>query len=88
MTPTNRTDEVRKIAQGVVDKWYGSDDFEMTRAIASAITSAVEQERERCAELAEQGTKHPFDSEWAKRSDDTCRMIAKFIRQTPTKEGK
>lgn len=56
-TPTNRTDEVRELARQLMRIGLIENDVtvidKVTEAIASAITSAVEAERERCAKVAE-----------------------------------
>lgn len=83
MNPTNRTDEVRKIASELVfaklpwdcqTHWHRDVvRGELVEAITSAITSAVEAERERCAMVAENGMAYSSGIE-----------IATAIRQTPT----
>ncbi len=94
MTPTNRTDEVRKIASELVfaklpwdcqTHWHRDVvRGELVEAITSAITSAVEAETERCAKVAEhQAT--ICGSSMSRQT--TAHDIAFNIRQTPTKEG-
>ena len=58
MTPTNRTDEVRKVATEIVSHFnmaMTSPPSRLIGEIASAITSAVAEERERCAKAVCRG---------------------------------
>lgn len=89
MTPTNRTDEVQewrhrighfeeRTGEVCRKDCRGCETVRLVElAIASAIKSAVEQERERCAKVAE-----GFDTVRTYGS-----IIATAIRQTPTQEG-
>ena len=86
MNSTNRTDDVGEVAKllcklGYIDKTECLiEDVEKAIAplIASAITSAVEAERARCAKLA-----RDFNDGYSYTGKD----IAKAIEQTPTQEG-
>ncbi len=83
-SPTNRTDEVAR--ELIPPALIVSDSirFMLIDAIASAITSAVEAERERCAKVAEhQAT--ICGSSMSRQT--TAHDIAFNIRQTPTQEG-
>ena len=59
---------------------------ELISRIASAIQSAVEAERERCAKLADEFDDYAEIHEH-RQSAFTKNEIAKSIRQTPTREG-
>lgn len=86
MTPTNRTDDVRQVADEIVDNFSnrileGESAKLMVNAIASAITSAVEAEREMIIERLD-SIEHFYQldsfTDWLRK---------RSIRQTPTKEG-
>lgn len=91
-SPTNRTDEVaREIisffsqTMPAYDRWG-----HLERAIASAITSAVEAERERCAVVVENGVVLDIDKWMTTKKElvsTVCTELASTIRQTPTKVG-
>lgn len=92
MTPT---DEVKKVAYDILPDGAVRSRELIRELIASAITSAVKAERERCAKVAEDMTKEQeyktighlcenrceWEREWTKK------VVAQTIRQTPTKEG-
>lgn len=87
-SPTNRTDEVARQIVEVYEhnlQFPKEDRFkDLENDIASAITSAVEAERERCAKVAEhQAT--ICGSSMSRQT--TAHDIAFNIRQTPTQEG-
>jgi hypothetical protein len=100
-SPTNRTDEVaRQIvlltfgyqSPNLLTQHYDKTLESLMLRIASAITSAVEAERERCAKVAETdmvfGKDVPTDQfkGWRIGAEQAAQSIAAAIRQTPTQE--
>lgn len=112
MTPTNRTDEATEAAKKAIWNWVCCNwcptcsekrtgkmvKEELVQAIASAIKSAVEAERARCAKVADEYAKY-MEASIKKRKPqglptmvaecklDAAKSIVSTIRQTPTKEG-